>query len=145
VFGGLVLAGAAIFLTKVFKPINMPNIFTVSFLRIVPAVLLADCVAIVWLGMVMVAILVFLLAVPISSGQGVLIVGAMALSWACGFVTPGAPGGLGVRESSLLLILSPFIRVELLMTAILLHRLVSILGDVVIWGVGQIVSWRPIQ
>ncbi len=46
-----------------------------------------------------------------------------------GFVTPGAPGGIGVREAVLVSILSPFFQEELVILAAVMHRIVLILGD----------------
>lgn len=51
------------------------------------------------------------------------------LAWVIGFAVPGAPGGVGVREFVLLYLLSEPIGADLVLTAILLHRLVTIAGD----------------
>lgn len=55
--------------------------------------------------------------------------GAYIVAWLAGLVTPGAPAGVGVREMILLLLLrNVFASADLLM-AVLLGRLVSIIGD----------------
>ena len=61
----------------------------------------------------------------------VLIVGLYILSWALGYLTPGAPSGLGIREFVLLMSLSGFISEEILLSAIVIHRALQIAGDIV--------------
>lgn len=56
--------------------------------------------------------------------------GAAVAAWLVGLVTPGAPAGLGVREAVLLLILGVWVPQADLVLAVLLARLVNILGDV---------------
>lgn len=63
------------------------------------------------------------------------IVAAYTLSWVAGYIVPGAPGGIGVRESVLLIGLTPrFPSGQVLLIAIL-HRILSILGDAAAFGV----------
>lgn len=56
--------------------------------------------------------------------------GAAIAAWLVGLVTPGAPAGLGVREAVMLLILGVWVPQADLVLAVLLARLVNILGDV---------------
>ena len=59
--------------------------------------------------------------------------GIWSLCWLAGYVTPGAPGGLGVREAALLYGLSATCsRPEAAAIAVEM-RLVSTLGDVLLW------------
>ena len=57
------------------------------------------------------------------------VVGIYASAWLLGFVMPGAPAGLGVRELVLLLGLSPLIGEQQATTAAALLRLVTTAGD----------------
>jgi hypothetical protein len=57
------------------------------------------------------------------------IVAALSAAWLSGFVVPGAPGGLGVRESVLVLLLSPMAGSEIALLGALAHRGVSLSGD----------------
>ncbi|TWH02337.1 hypothetical protein L614_000200003210 [Ochrobactrum sp. J50] len=65
------------------------------------------------------------------------ILGVTAASWLVGFVVPGAPGGLGVREAVLIAGLTAIgVPVPTATVVALLHRLVTVLGDVVLFGLG---------
>lgn len=55
--------------------------------------------------------------------------GAFVISWLAGFVTPGSPAGLGVRESVLLLLLESSFTTDSLLVAILVMRFVTVVGD----------------
>ncbi len=57
-------------------------------------------------------------------------IGAFALAWVLGFILPGAPGGLGVREAVLVVLLSPFFGETQALAAGLCLRIVTLLGDV---------------
>jgi uncharacterized membrane protein YbhN (UPF0104 family) len=54
-----------------------------------------------------------------------------AISWVVGFITPGAPAGLGVRETIMILILTSFIGEPSAACVALISRLVVTLGDLV--------------
>lgn len=58
-----------------------------------------------------------------------LIIAASAAAWLCGFVVPGAPGGLGIRESVLVLLLSQALGSEPALLIALAYRGATILGD----------------
>jgi glycosyltransferase 2 family protein len=56
-------------------------------------------------------------------------IGAFALAWAAGFVLPGAPAGLGIREAVLVALVAPLGGAGPAIAAILLHRLLTALVD----------------
>ena len=55
--------------------------------------------------------------------------GAYTAAWLAGFVTPGAPAGLGVRELVLVFLLDGRAAEQDLLTAVVLSRAVTLLGD----------------
>ncbi|WP_299616374.1 hypothetical protein [Pelagibius sp.] len=61
----------------------------------------------------------FLIVLSVSAG-----------AWLAGFVTPGASGGIGVRDALLILALKPFAG-DAIVFAALAYRLLTILGDIV--------------
>ncbi len=62
--------------------------------------------------------------------QAPLFIGAFVVSWLAGFLTPGSPAGMGVRELLLLILLKDVIVEADLIVSIVLARGVSVLGDV---------------
>ncbi len=63
-------------------------------------------------------------------GNVSIIVGAFILSWFLGFIIPGAPGGIGIREAALTLLLGEMLDVDSILLGIVLYRLVSTAGDI---------------
>ena len=55
--------------------------------------------------------------------------GAYVLAWLAGFITPGAPAGLGVRELVLLFLLKGEVAEADLLLTIVAGRIVTVLGD----------------
>lgn len=60
-----------------------------------------------------------------------LLIAAFSLAWVVGFVTPGAPGGLGVREGLLLLMLAPVYSAAAASILVIALRIATTLGDVI--------------
>lgn len=55
--------------------------------------------------------------------------GIYAVAWLIGFVVPGAPAGLGIREALLVFGLTPLYGAEVAATSTAMFRLVTVLGD----------------
>jgi glycosyltransferase 2 family protein len=66
---------------------------------------------------------------PLQLGQIPLLLGAFSFAWLLGFVTPGAPGGLGVFEATAIALLQSHFPSALIISATVLYRLVSILAE----------------
>lgn len=71
---------------------------------------------------------------PVSPQAVPLLVGAFSIGWLLGFITPGAPGGLGVFEVTVLALLesspaSQNLSAGLALSAIALYRLLSTLAE----------------
>lgn len=52
-----------------------------------------------------------------------------AFAWTIGFITPGSPGGIGIRDGLLAAGLVPFLGSSTSAIVIVVHRLVSLVGD----------------
>ena len=61
---------------------------------------------------------------------GFAIIGLYLLAWLAGFITPGAPSGLGIREAVMMMFLGDFVSVTILTAAMIMHRVLTVLGDV---------------
>jgi uncharacterized membrane protein YbhN (UPF0104 family) len=59
-----------------------------------------------------------------------------ATAWLFGFLTPGAPAGIGAREAALVLLLSPIAGKEVSLAVAVLSRALSVLGDGIITLIG---------
>lgn len=58
------------------------------------------------------------------------VIGVYAFSWLIGFVVPGAPGGLGVREAMLSVFLGSVVSPDMLSAAVVINRIITIFGDI---------------
>lgn len=58
-----------------------------------------------------------------------IIVSSYVVSWFIGFITPGSPGGIGIRETVLLFFLSNFMQTDVIIASLILHRILNISGD----------------
>ncbi|MBR3645714.1 MAG: hypothetical protein IKN54_04785 [Lachnospiraceae bacterium] len=58
-----------------------------------------------------------------------IIVSGYVIAWVMGFIVPGAPGGMGVREMVITLLLGSVIGKSMIVTLSVIHRLITIIGD----------------
>ncbi len=96
-------------------------------------------------GFLLVSGLIFLALLAMVSGSGgdlwglwLPVVGAYVVAWLAGLLTPGAPAGLGVRELVVLLLLGGSFAQPDLLLAVMLGRLVTVLGDVLFFAGAQV-------
>ncbi len=68
------------------------------------------------------------------------VVGIYCFAWLVGFVTPGAPGGLGIREAMLSLFLGSLADPGLIAAAVLLNRIVTVFGDLTGFGYSMLIG-----
>jgi hypothetical protein len=85
--------------------------------------------------------LLWLLALAAAGGDAraldpLTAIGALALAWLAGFVTPGASAGIGVREAVLILILTGSLGAEASTLVALAFRLVTTGGDALLFALG---------
>ncbi|MCZ2202872.1 MAG: UPF0104 family protein, partial [Cylindrospermopsis raciborskii PAMP2012] len=74
----------------------------------------------------------------VNLNQIPILIGAFSLAWVLGLVIPGAPGGLGVFESTAILLLQNTFPPSLLIGAIALYRLMSISAETIGAGLAYI-------
>lgn len=77
---------------------------------------------------------------PWQAGDAPLLVAIWAGSWALGFVTPGAPGGIGVREAIITAALSAAGHGESAVLIAILMRVVTLLGDLLFAAIGHLLG-----
>jgi hypothetical protein len=66
--------------------------------------------------------------------QVLLLIGGYTLASVIGFLTPGAPGGIGIREAVILFLSNDIIDSNLLTTAVVTMRIICIAADVFAFG-----------
>jgi uncharacterized membrane protein YbhN (UPF0104 family) len=71
-----------------------------------------------------------LLGQPLTPNLAFTIIGLYLIAWLAGAAVPGVPGGLGVREAALLFIMSGTVCESVLLSAIIVHRILVVIGDV---------------
>jgi uncharacterized membrane protein YbhN (UPF0104 family) len=85
----------------------------------------------------------WLIMQALGHGHGpglVFLTGAFALAWLMGFLAPGVPAGLGAREGVLLLLLDGRAADDILLAGIVAARLASVLGDLLCFLAGLVIS-----
>jgi len=73
-----------------------------------------------------------------------LFLGTYLFSWVIGFITPGAPGGIGVREAVMVLTCSTFLDTNTIMLYAVTMRIISTFGDVLAFFLGWLLHliWK---
>lgn len=89
-------------------------------------------------GFLNVLIFFIFLKINIDFYSILLIISAFSISWVLGYVTPGAPGGIGVRESILIILLSPYFGYTNTFLVAMLSRIITILGEIFAYYYGSL-------
>ena len=66
------------------------------------------------------------------------IMGAYLISWLAGFLTPGSPGGIGVREVAMSAIMAGQIGMDIIMPGIIIYRIVTTIGDFLAFAIAAV-------
>lgn len=82
------------------------------------------------MGVILMLIIEYPLGCTLSLQVGARIIACYIIAWLFGFIVPGAPGGIGVREAVLIMLLGAYVGEEQLALAIIIHRVITIVGDV---------------
>lgn len=90
------------------------------------------------LGLINCTIMSSILKVPMTPQETVTFMGLTIISWTAGFIIPGAPGGLGVREAIMVLIMAPVWGEKNVATAAVLLRIINLAGDLLLYLAGVI-------
>ncbi len=89
-------------------------------------------------GLINVLIFSLVLGVKMELGTAVSVIGLTIISWLVGYIVPGAPGGIGVREAVSVLLMAPLLGTENVTVAAVLLRVVNVIGDVLMYLIGSI-------
>lgn len=88
------------------------------------------------MGSLSICLLINLIS-PNSNLPFLLVISGFSISFLVGFIVPGAPGGIGVREYAFTILFSPFIGKLFALEVILLFRILSLIADVVLFILGK--------
>lgn len=113
----------SMFATKLKQLLTKKNIYVVL------KSLFVDILVHIVYSTVFILILVNIVNTEIIITDIPMVMGAYLISWLVGYVTIGSPGGIGVRELVICLLLDGMIAEENVLLAIILFRVVSIVGD----------------
>jgi len=137
IFGVLLIAGIAVYIFR--KRISdklrqlFDNIRTLTLLMVVKRFAFGIILMAFWGGTFLATLMA--LGQPMTFSYGVSIIGLFLLSWVAGFLTPGAPSGIGIREFVMLMFLGGILYEDILLSAMIMHRIVAALGDILAYCV----------
>lgn len=110
---------------------NYSHLFTKGFLKLLVKLFFIYGLTLVVPGVFLLLCLKLILSAQVSAGAITIIIFSYILSWVLGFIVPGAPGGVGIREALLIFILTPFYTNSIVLLAAVLLRIISTLGDLI--------------
>lgn len=105
--------------------------FTRDFLKLLCKLFCIYSVTLIIPGIFLSFIFGLVLGSHVTLQTSMIIIAGYTISWVLGFVVPGAPGGIGVREAVLLLMLGPLFTNNIVLLAAIVLRITSIIGDLI--------------
>ena len=139
-----------IFATLVLPLSRFPVVISISTLLFSAAIVALIVLArVLWNTYIAIAVLCYLVFLALSGlifsaalaivhggvdGPLPTIVGSYVVAWLTGFLTPGAPAGIGVREAVLLFLLEQTADSSAIFLAIIITRMITMVGDFLNFG-----------
>lgn len=128
VLAGILAAAAVFFLFRkkilsVLSGYRLKDFITMLLLN-----LLRYGIVLILLGILMVVLYCYM-GGSFTWEKACLIVSGYIIAWVLGFIVPGAPGGIGVRELVITLLLGSVVGESLIVPLSITHRLITIVGD----------------
>ncbi len=112
---------------------NLPNFQFKNWISFLFTPLAAYVIFFLLIGSLVSVMALFSFQLEFSVKRLVIFCSVYAVSWTLGLVTPGCPGGIGVRDAALTAGLAPFIGIHHAVSLAFGFRAVTILGDVVFY------------
>lgn len=132
----LALAGLAVLGVAVAVLVIRPRAVA-RFASLAPSVATLALVTAILIGFFLGQAGVFTALAALVSGRWLpALLPVAVLAWTIGFVTPGAPAGVGVREATILVAATPLLGPADALLVAALFRLVTTIGDAVCAGIG---------
>ena len=97
-----------------------------------------NCLSFIALGLIL-SILQYIL-LDNSKISFFLLISAISIAFIAGFVMPGAPAGIGIREYVFIELLAPYISRSDALILILGLRIINILGDITMYFISLYIS-----
>lgn len=91
--------------------------------------LLCYIILIIFNSCLYLAIIILIFRTPINFTTGLNIIGIFTFAWIIGFITPGVSGGIGIRESMMIIVAGQVLPESVIITSMILFRILSIGAD----------------
>ena len=72
-----------------------------------------------------------MMGIQLKADELPIVMGAYMLSWIAGFIIPGAPGGIGIREAARTLLLAGIFPVEQALLSSVIFRFIMVIGELI--------------
>lgn len=66
------------------------------------------------------------------------VLGIYLIAWLVGFLVPGAPGGIGIKEYILVLLLGSFFPKDIILVSVILHRCLNVFSEIIAFVIMKI-------
>lgn len=96
-------------------------------------------------GIMYIAVIGIILNYSCTIQEILLLVGGYTFASVIGFITPGAPGGIGIREAVILFLSKGIIGSDLLTTAAVIMRIVCIIADILAFGFAYLIEKKKMK
>ena len=137
---GLVGCGCILFLALIIrKRIVIKKNKLIELLIIFQRSFMLYFIALIFIGISFIIVMLTVYEYKINIVDIINWVGIYILGWFVGFITPGAPGGLGIREAVLVLYMNKLIPSEYILEAVLIHRLINVISDISIYFIDLVI------
>ena len=92
------------------------------------------------MGISFVIVLYTFNSLEVTMNNVFLYIGVFILAWFVGFITPGAPGGIGIRETVLMVYMGNLFSGIHIIELVAIHRIINVISDISIYLINILLS-----
>lgn len=116
------------------------KIITIKFLlKIIYCIILYNLFLLLY-AIIYLILLKTVFNISITNEMLLVLIGATVFSWVMGFVVPGAPGGLGIREIIMFALAGNILPQNIVVISMVVFRFITVISDIIIFLIGAILK-----
>ena len=128
-----------LFRNQIWKKIeNYSYLFSTKSIKTILIALIYYIIVLMISSLMYLIVVIYITDTPLSSQVFLQLFSAYTLAWLVGFITPGAPGGIGIKELVMVAVTGGYIGTDVITLSMVIIRILLVVADCIAFVFGKI-------
>ncbi|EOH86857.1 hypothetical protein UAS_01319 [Enterococcus asini ATCC 700915] len=128
-----------LFRNQIWKKIeNYSYLFSTKSIKTILVALIYYIIVLMISSLMYLIVVIYITDTPLSSQVFLQLFSAYTLAWLVGFITPGAPGGIGIKELVMVAVTGGYIGTDVITLSMVIIRILLVVADCIAFVFGKI-------